>query len=330
VLDSPPEDFRLLRFRSDEVPARQRLEAWTQVLGSKLLRADIEPLPGPPFHVEASLRLLEGVRFGTAAFSASFFRRTRKIVETDNDDFFLIVNMEGGLTVSEPSGEIALAEGDGYFMSCKEEKNFIRPFTGRLLGVRFDRARLTTAVPAIVHCAGQLISRESAGLRLLTIYLRDLDDNQKLTDPSLRKLVVSQIYEMAAFVLSPLCAMQSVKRGASAVRLEVLKKYVVENLKEQKLSIVDVAAAHELSQRQAQRAFETAGTTFSSFLLGQRLEHVHLALTDTRRAHRSISDIAASCGFGDVSYFNRAFRQRYDCSPSDVRAGRVADGNGSR
>jgi AraC-like DNA-binding protein len=231
--------------------------------------------------------------------------------------------MEGGLTVSEPSGEMVMGEGDGYFMSCKEEKNFIRHVTGRLLGARFDNAALTAVVPGIAHCASQLISRENAGLRLLTIYLRDLDDNQKLTDSGLRRLVVNQIYDMAAFVLNPLCAAQSAKPSASAARLEALKKYVIDNINEQKLSIIDVAAAHELSERQVQRAFETADTTFSAFLLAKRLEHVHLALTDPRRAHRSISEIAASCGFGDISYFNRAFRQRYECSPSDVRAGRA-------
>ena len=33
-----------------------------------------------------------------------------------------------------------------------------------------------------------------------------------------------------------------------------------------------------------------------------------------------ISSVAFDCGFGDVSYFNRAFRRRYGMAPSDVRA----------
>ena len=33
-----------------------------------------------------------------------------------------------------------------------------------------------------------------------------------------------------------------------------------------------------------------------------------------------IATIAFAAGFGDVSYFNRAFRRRYDVLPSDVRA----------
>jgi len=34
---------------------------------------------------------------------------------------------------------------------------------------------------------------------------------------------------------------------------------------------------------------------------------------------QSISSIAYDVGFGDLSYFNRAFRRRYDATPSDIR-----------
>ncbi|RUX33774.1 helix-turn-helix domain-containing protein, partial [Mesorhizobium sp. M7A.F.Ca.CA.002.09.1.1] len=37
-------------------------------------------------------------------------------------------------------------------------------------------------------------------------------------------------------------------------------------------------------------------------------------------AGRSITAIAYEAGFNDLSYFNRAFRRRYDATPSDVRA----------
>jgi AraC-like DNA-binding protein len=32
------------------------------------------------------------------------------------------------------------------------------------------------------------------------------------------------------------------------------------------------------------------------------------------------------CGFGDLSYFNRAFRRRYGATPTDVRAALRPDG----
>jgi len=52
----------------------------------------------------------------------------------------------------------------------------------------------------------------------------------------------------------------------------------------------------------------------------QRLLRAHRMLSDPARAQRPIGAIAFEVGFGDLSYFNRAFRRRYGVTPSDVRA----------
>jgi AraC-like DNA-binding protein len=42
-------------------------------------------------------------------------------------------------------------------------------------------------------------------------------------------------------------------------------------------------------------------------------------LTDVRFVQRSISSVAFGVGFGDLSYFNRAFRRCYGATPSEIR-----------
>jgi len=66
--------------------------------------------------------------------------------------------------------------------------------------------------------------------------------------------------------------------------------------------------------------FETDGTTFSEFLLGQRLALAYRMLTGPRSGNRPIGSIALDVGFNDLSYFNRTFRRRFGATPSDVRA----------
>jgi AraC-like DNA-binding protein len=66
--------------------------------------------------------------------------------------------------------------------------------------------------------------------------------------------------------------------------------------------------------------FESDGTTFSRFLLDQRLARAHRMLNNPLPAERTISAIAYEAGFGDLSHFNRAFRRRYGATPSDIRA----------
>ena len=74
-----------------------------------------------------------------------------------------------------------------------------------------------------------------------------------------------------------------------------------------------------MSARSLQRLFESEGTTFSGFVADARVAEAHAALCDPKQQDRSIADIALDCGFGDISYFNRRFRSRYNASPSEVR-----------
>jgi AraC-like DNA-binding protein len=74
-----------------------------------------------------------------------------------------------------------------------------------------------------------------------------------------------------------------------------------------------------VTPRYVRKLFESEGTSFSEFVLGQRLARVRSMLEDPRHLGRTISAIAFECGFSDLSYFNRTFRRRYGSTPSDVR-----------
>ena len=117
------------------------------------------------------------------------------------------------------------------------------------------------------------------------------------------------------------CAEFATKRGHSDSRFDLIKSNVLKNLHRQDLTIDLVARAHGLSPRQAQRFFAYSGTTFTEFVLTQRLSLAHRLLNEPLFRHRKITDIAYSAGFGDLSYFNREFRRRFGDTPSVIRRG---------
>jgi AraC-like DNA-binding protein len=317
----PPSDFRLLRFWSGDYPVNRRLEAWSEVLSRMLIRAELEALSDEPFQVDACLRALPGVHFGAGLFGPSISRRTREIVAADGEGFYIVVNTEGPLRIRIGETDIVLDEGDACFLSCTQEVNIARPAAGRLTCARVDAQRLKAVVPDADQLSGQVVRRGNEALRLFTTYLRDMDDNQPLTSAAVRDLVVAHIFSLLALVLNSTrdAAIASNAASPGTMRLHAIKQFVAGNLDDQELSIARVAQANRLSARQVQRLFEAEETTFSEFLLLMRLQSVHAVLTDPREAHRSISDIALDSGFGDVSYFNRAFRNHYGASPTAIR-----------
>jgi len=60
-------------------------------------------------------------------------------------------------------------------------------------------------------------------------------------------------------------------------------------------------------------------TTFSEFVLEHRLLLARRLLTNPGNRLSKISTIAYDAGFADISYFNRAFRRRFEATPSELR-----------
>ena len=87
------------------------------------------------------------------------------------------------------------------------------------------------------------------------------------------------------------------------------------------MGLAQVARNHGLSIRYVQHLFELCGTSFTSFVLEHRLLLAHRLLREPKSRWRKVSDIASAAGFSDISYFNRAFRARFDARPTDVRKG---------
>jgi AraC-like DNA-binding protein len=155
----------------------------------------------------------------------------------------------------------------------------------------------------------------------LTRYVRDIDDLYRSAGAELQRLIVSHVIDLAALVIGASRDGEAVaeKRGLAAARLAAVKADVGARIGECSLSLAAVARRLKITPRQIQRLFAGEGTTFSEFVLDQRLVRAHGLLIESQRSGRSISTIAFEAGFGDLSYFNRTFRRRYGATPSDIR-----------
>jgi len=63
-----------------------------------------------------------------------------------------------------------------------------------------------------------------------------------------------------------------------------------------------------------------SGQTFAERVLELRLQRARRMLSDPRHDTMRVSDIALACGFNDISHFNKRFRARFGCSPTQCRA----------
>jgi AraC-like DNA-binding protein len=145
--------------------------------------------------------------------------------------------------------------------------------------------------------------------------------------PELRDLVSIHVHDLIAMALGATRDGVAIAegRGLRAARLRALKADILANLSNSDLTVNSVAMRQRVTPRYVQMLFEAEGETFSEFVLSQRLTRVYRELRNPGLRCTSISGIAFAAGFGDLSYFNRAFRRRFGMSPSELRQAAAHD-----
>lgn len=322
-MEVPINEHRLMRFRSEEVPEEDRFPVWRQLVTERLLQSEVRRLTSDPFQALVYLRRLPALRFGWGLVGASQYDRTRQIVAADNNDFVLLMNLEGSFSVTQFGNSVNLAPGDAFLASCSEVSSFQRPTVGKLLCIRLAFDTIASAVRNVHDASGRLIPRNTEGLRLLAGYVRLLDETDPLTSAKAQALVTNHVRDLLALTLGALSQDGNEPEGLRVARLSAIKTYIGKNASRHNLTAEEVAGRFKISERNLQRLFQNEGTTFSGFLLADRLAKAYEMLSDSRQGRRKIGDIAFTCGFGDLSHFNRNFRRRYGNSPAEVRHGAI-------
>jgi AraC-like DNA-binding protein len=178
-------------------------------------------------------------------------------------------------------------------------------------GVPVEQTRLAAAGP-------RRLPAGTPAVRLLARYLRAALDGPLLTSPPLTAAIVQHVAELIALSLEP-AGIAAGGEGVRAARLAAIKSDIDRDLTDPSLCVATLAARHGISGRYLHKLFEREATTYSQFVLERRLIRAHRLLTQPRSAARTVSSIAHDSGFGDLSYFNRTFRRRYDATPTEVR-----------
>jgi transcriptional regulator GlxA family with amidase domain len=111
---------------------------------------------------------------------------------------------------------------------------------------------------------------------------------------------------------SPLLAAQAADSETVRDLLAWLPDHLIEDL-----SVPALARRMHLSERQFSRLFRAQlGTTPADHVEAVRVEAACRLLEST---HRSVEQIAKTCGFGTPATMNRTFRRRLDTTPGDHR-----------
>ena len=132
----------------------------------------------------------------------------------------------------------------------------------------------------------------------------------------LTRHALSQLLLSVCEHLPPDLDRRSAKELRDEQRMKTMLRYIRRNLAET-LTIEGIAASASVSESECIRCFRNMiGTTPIRYVIQLRLQRAAELLMQT---DDKITEIGAACGFQEMSYFARAFRQQYGATPSAYR-----------
>ena len=107
--------------------------------------------------------------------------------------------------------------------------------------------------------------------------------------------------------------------AARASLSERIRAYVSDHLRDPELCLDSIAKHLNASKRSLHRAVRDANESIHELIWRERLERCRRDLLDPAKMKQTITDIAQSWGFKNLTHFSRAFRARFGVTARDAR-----------
>jgi AraC-like DNA-binding protein len=299
------------------VDPHERADYWAYLINSYHCRLDYRFPSRTDFRGHTNLRRTDAYQLVGWKSDAVTYRRSPRLIRADpDDDYRLIVPLAGQLTFRSDDGHATLTPGmaslvlldQPFTMSMSDGmQGLISTIPRQEIRHRLNRVAPPTRPLDLTTGLGRVAAGMVSGLYTESAALTDLQFNT--VSEQLVNLLCMQILGEPASSPTHLTHVEATAR-----------RYIHAHAEDPDLIGARVASALGWSLRQIQLAFSAAGTTPSEAIREERLQLARDRLRSPAYRHRSITEIASDLGFGSASSFTKAFRRRFDTTPSQLRA----------
>jgi AraC-like DNA-binding protein len=308
---------------ADGRPAGEREEFWRHVVADTFVPVSVTRLSEGG--ISGAIRLDSVGRMGIARLNGTpqgIVRSARHIRQFDRSCLLVGFLAGGAARVSQDERQAEVRAGDCVVYEpgrpyewVFEDAWDLRLFAFPLGSVQLSESerRLMTARPL----------NGRAGLAgVVSRFLLDLARHLDLLPAAQSERVLAQASDLVVTLLGSAFGEGDDAHGCAQRSLVLrIKDHIERRLSDPALGPDEIAAAVSISTRYLHKLFQDDHRTVSLYVRERRLDRVRHDLLDPRLASRPISTIAFSWGFGDISGFNRAFKQAYGITPRELRDG---------
>jgi AraC family transcriptional activator of tynA and feaB len=326
-----PRRFPLrILFSTTDVHPRNRFDYWLTVACKSLVRHDSIPDCRESFEAElqsAAFADVGLVLFENAPMTIS--HTSDHAAHRTSDELFICRQLRGRLAVEQGSRETVLESGDLTLLDPR------LPYRGRfasgsqMLVVKVARRLIEARLGQTRDMTACVLKPDEGDRGLVSRLLARLPDYAgKISRPA-EEIVANQVLDLFAISLAQATERRRPRLSCARSLVVLRVRAAIEaRLCDPTLDGHTIAADAGVSVRYANAVLADENISIQRLIQARRLARCRIALEDPSQVHRTVSEIAYSWGFSDMTHFGRRFKETYGFVPSYCR--RLASADRSR
>ena len=317
-----PRTPELVKLSTDAVSAGSAYDFWRELV---FYNFDADPLDGearPRFRAHGMGIPCEIAELYHWRSSAMQGRRSSNQIGRDGDDKVALgFVLDGERHAEDHEGQTFSSRRGQAFVYDSARESRLRWSDHEGIYIWLDRsavrAALGTDMPSTAELTQRLAMSPMVGLirDQLTTVTRDFE----VLSEQERMFVLDQASRLATFALLRVGdGKPADDRSARSAVYAAALKAIERKLGASQLTPATIAAALGCSRATLYRAFADEGRSVMETVQAMRLNRAHSVLLATG-SDVPVGDVAARCGYFDLSTFSAQFRRRFGCRPGDLR-----------
>nr|WP_246408425.1 helix-turn-helix domain-containing protein [Microvirga lupini] len=272
------------------------------------------------FEVEVDSYHLGPLVLGSVSANAQQFRRSPLTVARSGVDHYLVqLYLQGGYAGEVEGRPIQVRPGD---VSILDLSQTLQTQADNFHNLNFivPRAVLEPLLKHPDELHGIVHSGQTGLGHVLATYMQTIHKTVGSLTAEDGAAISEATASLIAGCFGPSADTQEIAAAARrGALLLTIKRYIDVSLADPGLTVDRITREFHVSRATLVRMFEPLGG-LSGYIRERRMFRCFAEITSPSHAHRTISDIAYSWGFGNEAAFSRGFRRVFDMSPRDARS----------
>ncbi|MDW6024723.1 helix-turn-helix transcriptional regulator [Mesorhizobium sp. BAC0120] len=313
--------FPLRRLSTEDVSRRERLSFVHDFLARHVGGRELAPSDPDNVRIDIeAMSLPSGLTVGRGFYAPISGARTRELLRDGREHYLLLIHNQDHEISVDGKAPFRVAAGDVMLLNEGTCHEFFYNKPTTVNTVTLDRHIIADLAPRLELEASYLIPSAADGMPLLANYVETLRRHPPVSAKA-GDMAARHVYDLTALVLDGFVRGGAARNEHSkaAARRRLMRQDILQNLSDPGLNIDTIAHRQGVTPRYIQRLFEREGTTFTEFVRDSRLDLAFRLLKERDADSNMITAIAYDVGFSDLSTFSRAFRRRFNATPSQIR-----------